>query len=288
MIRLIAIDMDGTILSPDHTISTKNNQAILAAQSNGIEVVIATGRGFSEAYGPISDSGLNLSYICLNGAEIRDAFGNLISATHIVENNITKITSILDTHTIAYQLFIDKLIYINSIEDQIDTFIQLAEAANQIPAVDKIRQEVMDRVEQGYILQVNSYDELINQRGSEIYKVFGTSYNRANLDKARKALQLLPGLAISSSGAGNLEITDINAQKGIAVEKYAKSKGIAMANVMVIGDSYNDLSMMERAGRSVAMGNAPAEIKAACTEITTTNEHDGVGLAIQAILQLRV
>ena len=288
MIRLIAIDMDGTILSPDHTISTKNKQAILAAQSNGIEVVIATGRGFSEAYGPISDSGLNLSYICLNGAEIRDAFGNLISATHIVENNITKITSILDAHTIDYQLFIDTLIYINSIEDQIDTFIQLAEAANQIPAVDKIRQEVMDRVEQGYILQVDSYDELINQRGSEIYKVFGTSFNRANLDKARKALQLLPGLAISSSGAGNLEITDINAQKGIAVEKYAKSKGIAMANVMVIGDSYNDLSMMERAGRSVAMGNAPAEIKAACTEITTTNEHDGVGLAIEAILQLQV
>ena len=80
----------------------------------------------------------------------------------------------------------------------------------------------------------------------------------------------------------------MNAQKGIAVEQYAKSKGISMDNVMVIGDSYNDLSMMERAGRSVAMGNAPAEIKAACTEITTTNEHDGVGLAIEAILQHQV
>ena len=50
MIRLIAIDMDGTILSPDHSISTKNKEAILEAQSNGIEVVIATGRSFSEAY----------------------------------------------------------------------------------------------------------------------------------------------------------------------------------------------------------------------------------------------
>ena len=288
MIRLIAIDMDGTILSPDHSISTKNKQAILAAQSNGIEVVIATGRSFSEAFGPVRGGGLNLSYICLNGAEIRDESGELISATHIVENDIKKITSILDAHTIDYQLFIDTLIYTNSIKDQIDTFIQLAEAANQIPAVDKIRQEVMDRVEQGFIRQVDSYNELINQRGSEIYKVFGTSYNRLHLDNARKALQLLPGLAISSSGAGNLEITNINAQKGIAVEKYAKSKGISMANVMVIGDSYNDLSMMERAGRSVAMGNAPAEIKAACTEITTTNEHDGVGLAIEAILQHQV
>jgi len=146
----------------------------------------------------------------------------------------------------------------------------------------------MDRVEQGYIRQVDSYNELINQRGNEIYKVFGTSFNRTNLDKARQELQLLPGLAISSSGAGNLEITDINAQKGIAVETYAKSKGISMKDVMVIGDNYNDLSMMVRAGHSVAMGNAPAAIKVACTEITTTNEHDGVGLAIEAILQNQI
>jgi len=288
MIRLIAIDMDGTILSPDNSISTKNKQAIIAAQSNGIEVVIATGRSFSEAFGPVSGEGLNLSYICLNGAEVREESGELISATHIIEDDIKKITSILDAHAIDYQLFIDTLIYTKSIKDQIDTFIQLAEAANQIPAVDEIRKEVMDRVERGFVIQLDLYDELINQRGSEIYKVFGTSFNRLNLDNARKELQLLPGLAISSSGAGNLEITNKKAQKGIAVEQYAKSKGISMANVMVIGDSYNDLSMMELAGRSVAMGNAPEEIKAACTAITTTNEFDGVGLAIEAILQHQI
>ena len=54
MIHLIAIDMDGTILSPNHTISPKNKQAIEDAQANGIEIVIATGRSFSEAYGPLN------------------------------------------------------------------------------------------------------------------------------------------------------------------------------------------------------------------------------------------
>ena len=124
--------------------------------------------------------------------------------------------------------------------------------------------------------------------GAEVRDEFGTSCNKLHLENARKALQLLPGLAISSSGAGNLEITNINAQKGIAVEQHAKRKGISMDNVMVIGDSYNDLSMIERAGRSVAMGNAPAEVKAACTNVTTTNANDGVGLAIEAILQHQV
>ncbi len=288
MIRLIAIDMDGTILSPDHTISTKNRQAILAAQSNGIEVMIATGRGYLEAFGPVNAEGLNLPYICLNGAEVRDESGELISATHIAENDIKKIISILDADTIDYQLFIDSFLYTKSVQGIIDTFAQLAEAANQIPPVDKIRQEVMEQVERGIIRPVDSFDDLIKQNGSKIYKIFGTSYNRLHLDSARKALQLLPGLAVSSSGAGNLEITNISAQKGIAVEEHAKRKGISMDNVMVIGDSYNDLSMMKRAGRSVAMGNAPADVKAACTNITTTNANDGVGLAIEAILQHQV
>ena len=85
-----------------------------------------------------------------------------------------------------------------------------------------------------------------------------------------------------------MEITSVNAQKGIAVEQYATSKGISMDQVMVVGDNYNDLSMMERAGRAVAMGNAPDAIKAACTHVTATNEHDGVGIAIQEVLQVQV
>lgn len=285
MIRLIAIDMDGTILSPDHTISQKNKKAILDAQSNGIEVMIATGRSFSEAFDPISSEGLNLSYICLNGADVRNKYGELLSATHIDEDDIKKITSILDAHEIDHQLFVDTIVYTKSIEGPIDAFIQLAEVAGQVPPVDEIRQEVMKRVEEDALIQVDSFDELIEQRGSEIYKVFGTSFDREKLDKARAELNSLPGLAVSSSGAGNLEITHIHAQKGIALENYAKSKGIAMEHVMAIGDNYNDLSMMERAGRSVAMGHAPDDIKAACTTVTTTNENDGVGLAIEAILQ---
>ena len=133
-----------------------------------------------------------------------------------------------------------------------------------------------------------SFDHIIEQHGKEIFKIFGSSFNKVHLDNARKKLELLPGLAISSSGAGNLEITNINAQKGIAVEKYAKTKGISMKEVMVIGDNYNDLSMMKVAGYSVAMGNAPAEIQAACTTVTTTNEFDGVGMAIESALRLKI
>lgn len=277
--------MDGTILSPDHSISTKNKEAILAAQKNGIEVVIATGRSYPEALDPIHEAGLNPSFICINGAEVRDKQGKLVSETHISEEDIHKITAILDENKIDYQLFIDEKVYTRDVEAPIDTFIQLAEAANQVPNVEEIRSEIMDRVERGIISEVNDFDELIAQRGKTIYKIFGTSFDRDRLDIAREALNLLPGLAVSSSGAGNLEITSVHAQKGIAVEQYAKHKGITMDQVMAIGDNYNDLSMMKVAGRSVAMGNAPDEIKAACTHVTESNGNNGVGLAIEAVLK---
>lgn len=285
MIQLIAIDMDGTLLSPDHTISEVNKKAIQEAQAKGFEIVIATGRAYEEAYEPVHREGLDLSFICLNGAEVRDHVGNLIAATYLLSEDIDKIITILEAYHIDHQLFIDKTIYTKAIQDQIDTFVQLAEAAGQTPDVDEIRKEIENRVASGVIQIVDSFDALLKDNQHTLYKIFGTSYNRENLDLARAALENIPSLAVTSSGAGNLEITNINAQKGLALTAFAKAKNIPMEQVMAIGDNYNDLSMMERAGRSVAMGSAPDAIKAACDEVTETNEHNGVGVAIQKLLQ---
>ncbi|AOV08591.1 Cof-type HAD-IIB family hydrolase [Sporosarcina ureilytica] len=288
MIRLIAIDMDGTLLSPDHTISEMNKQSIREAQAQGIEVVIATGRSYLEAYEPVHQEGLDLSYICINGAEVRDNTGNLITGTHLLEEDIHKVVSILELHEIDCQLFIDKTVYAKSIQVQIDTFIQLAEAANLTPNVEDIRKEIESRAEQGIVQIVNSFDPILEDHQREIYKILGTSFNRENLDVARAALNNIPSLAISSSGAGNLEITNVNAQKGIALTALARARDIPMEQVMAIGDNYNDLSMMERVGRSVAMGNAPKTIQAACDHITETNSNDGVSVAIQKVLQAQM
>lgn len=288
MIKLIALDMDGTTLSPDLTISQENRQAILAAQSAGIEVVIATGRSFVEASDPVRHVGLDLPYICLNGAEVRDQAGKLLSATHLFENDVPKITSILDSDSIEYQIFVGPKMYTKNIEGIVEIFVQLAVANLQTPPIDKIHAEVMERVDQGAIVQVNSFEPIIEKHTHEMYKIFGSSSDYSKLEKARESLKPMPGIAVSSSGAGNLEITSVHAQKGIAVEQYAKTKGITMENVMAIGDSYNDLSMMKTAGHAVAMGNAPDDIKAACKHVTATNEQSGVALAIEAILQPQI
>lgn len=284
MIRLIAIDMDGTLLTPDHTLSKVNREAILAAKEQGIEVFIATGRNYGEALDPFTEHDPRLPYICLNGAEVRDVEGNLLAATYLPEAPIYEILNILNTHHIDSQLFIDKIIYTKDIQDQIDTYVQLAEDKGLVPNTEEIRREVEDRVERGIIQIVDSFDPILKEYSKETYKILGTSFNREDLKNARMALEQIPNVVITSSGAGNIEITHKDAQKGIALAKIAESKGISMEEVMVIGDNYNDLSMMERAGYAVAMGNAPQEVQDACGTITETNLHDGAGKAIQTVL----
>src|SRR5690625_6558318 len=126
---------------------------------------------------------------------------------------------------------------------------------------------------------------MITLRRHEIYNIFAVSNQPENLRRANEQLNTNQSLAVSSSGIQNIETNNTSAQKGIAIEEYTNLKGISMDDVMVIGDSFNDVSMMERAGYSVAMENAPDEIKALCTETTSRSDQDGVALAIEKVLK---
>src|SRR5699024_7568370 len=264
-----------------HKVTEKNKQAILNAQRNGIEVVIATGRGYPEAKNPVLQAQLNLAYICLNGAEVRDQQGKVISSTYLDEHHVREILSVLDHESIDSLLFIGDHMYTKSIENLVDSFIQLGMDTGQTLDVEAIRSEVMNSVEDGYIRTTESFDHLIDEHGKSIYKVFGSTTDHEALNRAHDTLKKLSNLADTSYGSNKIEKTRDYAQKEIALEQYAKSKGISMEHVMVIGDSHNDLSMMEKAKVSYAMANAPDEIKSACTHITTANENDGVALAIE-------
>lgn len=95
MIRLIATDMDGTLLNSAHEISEENIQAIKYAQSKGVTVAIATGRAFYEANTPVKPTGLKVPFICLNGAEVRDEAFNIIYTSKISDEQIKLITGVL-------------------------------------------------------------------------------------------------------------------------------------------------------------------------------------------------
>ncbi|MGZ1821378.1 Cof-type HAD-IIB family hydrolase [Staphylococcus argenteus] len=285
MIKLIATDMDGTLLNAAHEISQPNIDAIKYAQEQGITVVIATGRAFYEAQAPVADTDLVVPYICLNGAEVRDETFNVISTSHLNKSLVHKITKVLKDADIYYQVYTSRAIYTEDPQRDLEIYIDIAERAGQHANVERIRNGIQRRIDNGTLKVVDNYDAIEDIPGELIMKILAFDADLEKIDKASKILAESPNLAVSSSSRGNIEITHSDAQKGIALETIAERLGIEMKDVMAIGDNLNDVSMLAKAGYPVAMENGANEVKEIAKYITDTNENSGVGKAIMKLLR---
>ncbi|HJF68989.1 Cof-type HAD-IIB family hydrolase [Staphylococcus kloosii] len=285
MIKLIATDMDGTLLNAAHEISEENVQAIEYAQSQGITVVIATGRAFYEANTPIAQTDLKLPYICLNGAEVRDESFNISSTSNLNRELIDRITDVLNRESIYYQIYTNIGIYTENPQRDLDIYIDIAERAGQQADVEKIKAGIQKRIDNGTLKVVDNYDKIKDTPGEIVMKILAFDSDLEKIDRVSEELAQSGSLAVSSSSRGNIEITHADAQKGIALQTIADRLKVDMSDVMAIGDNLNDVSMLERAGYSVAMANATDEVKATAKFETESNENSGVGKAIMKLLK---
>ncbi|KOP71735.1 Cof-type HAD-IIB family hydrolase [Cytobacillus solani] len=285
MIKCIAIDMDGTLLTAAQQITPENLEAIRRAQSKGVEVVIATGRSYTEASFVLDAEGLICPMICVNGAEIRSANKEIVATNSLEKSTARKITAILDRYRLYFEVYTNKGTFTLDEEKAVSIMVDIYMSANPEADVNEVMKVAEKRITKGLVHKVESYDLLFNNDEHQIYKLLAFSFEQDILSEAKRELLKVEGLAISSSGEENLELTSINAQKGIALEKFAQANGIDMKDTMAIGDNYNDLSMFNLAGLSVAMGNADEVIKAQCDKVTLTNEESGVAKAIWDALE---
>lgn len=285
MINLIATDMDGTLLNAAHEISEDNIQAIKYAQSQGITVVIATGRAFYEANAPINQTDLKVPYICLNGAEVRDETFNIMSTSNLNRELINRITEELNKENIFYQVYTNLGIYTENPLRDLEIYIDIAQRAGQEADVEKIKSGIQKRIDNGTLKVVDNYDKIQDTPGEIVMKILAFDSDLEKIDRVSETLAKSESLAISSSSRGNIEITHSDAQKGIALNTIAERLNIDMKNVMAIGDNMNDVSMLERVGYSVAMENAAPEVKAIAKYETDSNEQSGVGKAIMKLLR---
>ena len=277
--------MDGTLLNAAHEITPENQAAIKFAQEHGITVVIATGRAFYEANTPVAETDLKVPYICLNGAEVRDETFNIMSTSHLNHSLVNKITTTLKKEDIYYQVYTNRGIYTEDPQRDLEIYIDIAERAGQKADVEKIKNSIQKRIDNGTLKIVDNYDKIEEIPGELIMKILAFDSDLGKIDLVGQELAKSPNLAVSSSSRGNLEITHSDAQKGIALATIAKQLGIDLENVMALGDNLNDISMLERVGYPVAMDNAAPEVKAVAKYITDSNENSGVGKAIMKFLK---
>ncbi|TKC16847.1 Cof-type HAD-IIB family hydrolase [Robertmurraya kyonggiensis] len=278
MIKCIAIDMDGTLLTKEHVITEENKNAIKKAQEQGVEVVIATGRSYPEAIYILKEAGITCPMICVNGAEVRTPNGEITDFSPLDKEVAKQIVQKLEDNDVYVEFFTSKGIFTMDMEKGISILKNFVETTHSDADAEKVEAILQERVE--FITEIESSDFIFADKDHHIYKLLTFSFDSDVLGKVRQELNEVDGIAISSSGKENLEINGIHAQKGLALEAFTAERGISLMETMAIGDNYNDISMFQRVGRAVAMGNADDAVKSQCHFVTATNEESGVGKAI--------
>lgn len=272
--KLICIDMDGTLLDSHHNLSEENKTALKNADKLGVTIAICTGRIFTSAKYYSDLIGINAPIIASNGAYIKRKDSN-----EVIYKNTLSIESckkIIAT-TRKYNL---RLCFNTG-----DTVI------SEIPLPDDHPYKVMNQslpVDQQVKFHVTEdLYSILNEYKNEILKGIVIEETRLeDLFKSKDELKELAGdtLHIVSSWNNNFEVMEGDCSKGTAVKNLAIKLGIPQDEVICIGDSENDLSMIKFAELGIAMGNAMDIVKNAANYVTDTNDNSGVAKAINKFI----
>ncbi len=284
MIKLIASDMDGTLLNSNHDIDRETVDAIRAAEEAGIIFAISTGREYESVKEVLDRHNIKAQCILSNGAEYRDEDGNILDIININNESARKIIDILDKNNFSARIFTSKGIFTTSTREKaLEEVIYRTKSFNP-ELTESEAKKISENLRFFTALKyIDDLDKFFDGQ-IEVRKFVAFNNDIELIDKMKRELSKIEGLAISSSFRDNIEITNINAQKGIILDKVAKKLSIAKEDVMILGDSFNDYSMFEIFDETVAMGNAIQEVKDIAKYITDTNDNLGVAKAIYNVL----
>ena len=272
-IKLVALDLDGTLFDNSSRISKRNLTAIRSITDKGIHVVISTGRPFEGIpFDQIKGTGINYA-ITANGSGIYEiSTGKCLYENAMDEELVTPILNFLLTRDIHMDAFIGGKGY---------TRVQCVETAQKLTVPSSIKNYIITtRTRLDNILQFIHENQLKVQKMTlNFYPAAdGTLIDR---ETVRKFLVSNPSITTVCGGYNNLEFTRADANKGVGLRKLAEILGVNPDATMAIGDTENDLAIIEAAGIGVAMGNATDAVKARADYVTTTNTKDGVAAAIE-------
>ncbi|GGF17738.1 phosphatase YwpJ [Halobacillus andaensis] len=278
--KMIAIDLDGTLLNNESEISQENLEAIQRAQQEGVEIVVATGRAEFDVREVFSKTGLTTWVIGANGATIHTPEGELFDSVPIQPNDAEEILSWLEAEDYYYEVFSDDAILTpENGRDLLYIELDRIKTANPDANIAELEHSLAKQFGQTGFKKVPSYKEIV-QAGVPLYNVLAFSFEKEKRDKGWRKFEGYEDVTLVSSGIHNFELEHKYASKGIALEKLAAHFGYSLRDTAAIGDSPNDLSMLNVAGHRAAMANARDSVLEASDFVTKTNDEHGVAHAI--------
>lgn len=285
MIKLIASDMDGTLLNNRHEIDDETVEAIRKAEESGIIFAISTGREYDNVEPFLKKHNIRCQCVLMNGAEYRDEDGKIVEEINIENSKCREIIDILQREKVSARIFTNKGIYTSDTEEEaLKEMTYRTLAFNPDMSVEEAREEAKKQPYFTQLKYIKDMEEFLNS-DIEIRKFVAFHNNIELINEMKDVIGKIKGLAVSSSFVDNIEITDYSAQKGLILAKVSKEMGIENDEVMVLGDSFNDYSMFTEFTETVAMENAIPEIKKIAKYITDTNDNLGVAKAIYRVIE---
>ena len=270
-IKLIALDLDGTLLNSQKQISGRNLAALEKAAEAGIWIVPSTGRFYKGMPEIVRKLSIVRYVITINGAEVYDAAQDrALYRAEIQPLLADKLYAYMDTLPVIYDCYQNGWGWMDSRQyAQIDDFL---EEPHQLDMTKRLR------------TPVESFRKTMLERNLPIQKS-QMFFRRADLPRREEELkrmpELFPELTVSSASYNNIEINSCDAGKGRALRELCRVLEIPVSKAMAFGDEHNDVSMLRDAGVGVAMGNASPEVQAQADLVTSSNDDDGVAAAIE-------
>lgn len=270
-IKLIATDVDGTLVGADHMVIPKVNiEAMNMAKEKGIINVISTGRSLSLAAGEIEKLGCIDYAVISNGAAVVDLKDNsVMTSCYLDKEKVEEIVNIFNKYPLVYEIYADKKGFIS--QYTYDNFRKCS-----------LPNEFMDY----YKTKMEMYDDPMDVVRNTNVEKFNVDYTPEEcIEDLYKDLEKVTDIVITAGFKGNVEITAVGADKGKALKFLCDEIGVDMKNVMAFGDSGNDVTMLTEAEESYAMVSGNELAKEAAKHVTKlSNEDGGVGETIKEYL----
>jgi Cof subfamily protein (haloacid dehalogenase superfamily) len=255
MYRMLAIDLDDTLLNDDLHITQGTSQAINSAISQGVHVTLATGRSFPSAQKIAAQLGLNVPIITYQGSLIKNLLdGHILYERAVPAEAASYIYEYCEKHDLHLQLYFGEDLYVQEDNEKIKLY------AAQSKITYRVAEDFKKLVQMPQII-----DEP----------------DRLTQIEAELGAQLKGRVHITKSKPNYLEFLHPEGNKGAAVSFLANHYGCSMEQVIAIGDSWNDREMLQVAGLGVAMGNAIDDLKIIADYVTLSNNEEGVKHVIE-------
>jgi Cof subfamily protein (haloacid dehalogenase superfamily) len=265
--RLLAIDMDGTLLTSDKRISPRTVDALRKAADAGVTVALSTGRTTAELY------------------DYRAELDGVISYAGLVSGGVVRNMTTGETlHAQSLDIDVARAVVAQGLAEHAMVQILTPEYSvmthADVDRMPELGQGIYQRLALQWGHLVDDIAAFLEGHPSDACKINLHHVDRASCERTHKVLEGLP-VQVAAGESASIEVTPLGVTKAHGLELLSEHLGLSLAQTIVVGDGDNDLDAFSVAGLAVAMGNAVPEVMARAHAVVADNDHDGIAEAVE-------